>query len=141
MSERATVKRIFDFRLLRRVLHYAAPYKRKFIISVVLAIFLACISPVRPHLIQVTINDYVKAGTTVSGEARLRIEDMILWITIIQIVLLLIESAVRFYFSYVTAWLGQTVVKDLRVRVYNKILGLNLSQFDTTQLALLQPVP
>ena len=137
MSERATVKRIFDFRLLRRVLHYAAPYKRKFIISVVLAIFLACISPVRPHLIQVTINDYVKAGTTVSGEARLRIEDMILWITIIQIVLLLIESAVRFYFSYVTAWLGQTVVKDLRVRVYNKILGLNLSQFDTTPIGTL----
>ncbi|MEP7258227.1 MAG: ABC transporter ATP-binding protein, partial [Flavitalea sp.] len=48
-----------------------------------------------------------------------------------------VESAFRFYFTYLTAWLGQTVVKDLRVKVYQKVLGLNLSQFDTTPIGAL----
>ena len=137
MSEKATVKRIFDFRLLRRVLQYAAPYKRKFLISVALAVLLALFSPVRPILIQVTVNDYIKNGVNSQGSTRIRMEELVIWITIIQIVLLLAESALRFYFSYLTAWLGQTVVKDLRVRVYKKILSLNLSQFDTTPIGTL----
>lgn len=133
----ATVKRIFDFRLLRRVLHYAAPYKTKFLVSVGLAILLALFSPVRPILIQITVNDYVKTGVNSTGGTRMRMEELVIWITIIQIVLLLVESAFRFYFSYLTAWLGQTVVKDLRVKVYKKILNLNLSQFDTTPIGTL----
>src|SRR5215207_3623265 len=137
MSEKATVKRIFDFRLLRRVLQYAAPYKRKFFISVGLAILLALFAPLRPILIQVTVNDYIKNGVNSQGSTRIRMEELVIWITIIQIVLLLVESAFRFYFSYLTAWLGQTVVKDLRVRVYKKVLGLNLSQFDTTPIGTL----
>src|SRR6185503_4262215 len=40
-------------------------------------------------------------------------------------------------FSFITAWLGQTVVKDLRVDVYKKVLGLNLSQFDKTPIGTL----
>ncbi len=64
-------------------------------------------------------------------------ESLIIWITIIQIGLLLIESALRFYFSFLSAWLGQTVVKDLRVKVYDKVLGLNLSQFDKTPIGTL----
>ena len=64
-------------------------------------------------------------------------EKVIIWITVLQIALLLIETAFRFYFSYLTAWLGQTVVKDLRINVYRKIIGLNLSQFDTTPIGTL----
>ena len=137
MSDKRTVKRIFDFRLLRRVLHYAAPYKRKFYISVGLAILLAIFSPIRPILIQITVNDYIKTGVNATGPVKFRMEELVIWITVIQIVLLLVESAFRFYFSYITAWLGQTVVKDLRIRVYKKILGLNLSQFDTTPIGTL----
>src|ERR1700743_2126850 len=66
-----------------------------------------------------------------------RMEMLIIWITILQIALLLIETVARFYFSFITAWLGQTVVRDLRVDVYKKILGLNLSQFDTTPIGTL----
>lgn len=137
MSDTATVKRIFDFGLLRRVLQYAAPYKRKFFISLGLAILLAILSPVRPFLIQLTVNDYIKTGVNADGAIKIRMEELIIWITVIQIGLLMIESGFRFYFSYLTAWLGQTVVKDLRVKVYKKIIRLNLSQFDTTPIGTL----
>lgn len=63
--------------------------------------------------------------------------EWIIWMTVIQIGLLIVESAVRFYFSYITAWLGQTVVRDMRIKVYEKVVDLNLRQFDQTPIGTL----
>lgn len=116
-----------NFDLLRRVFHYAAPYKKKFYLSVILAIVLAVITPIRPMLIQLTVDKYIAHSVT----------NMVILITIIQIGLILVETALRFIFSFTTSWLGQSVVRDLRVSVYQKILGLNLSQFDKTPIGTL----
>jgi ATP-binding cassette subfamily B protein len=51
--------------------------------------------------------------------------------------MLLLETVLRFYFGFITSWLGQTVVKDLRVSVYKKVLSLNLRQFDKTPIGTL----
>lgn len=112
---------------LKRVFGYAAPYKKKFYLSVGLAITLAIITPLRPLLIQKTVNDYI-----VNSVAY-----MVINITIIQIGLILVETAFRFLFTFTTAWLGQSVVRDMRLAVYKKILGLNLSQFDKTPIGTL----
>ncbi len=114
MSEQTPAKRIFDFSLLKRVFSYAAPYRNKMIISVVLAIALAVISPVRPWLIQLTVDKYIEEDLV----------NAVIILTSIQLGLLLIETAMRFYFSFLTAWLGQTVVKDLRTAVYKKLYTL-----------------
>ena len=123
----AVKKKIFDFALLRRVFRYASPYKKKFYLSVVLAIVLAVITPVRPILIQITVDRFIVHS----------IPRMLINITLIQIGLILVETALRFLFSFTTAWLGQTVVRDMRLAVYKKILGLNLSQFDKTPIGTL----
>jgi ATP-binding cassette subfamily B multidrug efflux pump len=120
-------KTFFDFALLRRVFRYASPYKRKFYWSVVLAIILALITPVRPLLIQLTVDKYIAHS----------IQSMVVYLTIIQVGIIAVETALRFLFSFTTNWLGQSVVRDLRVAVYKKILGLNLSQFDTTPIGTL----
>ena len=136
MTEKTKAKRkIFNFSLLRRVFRFAAPYKNKFYGSLVLAIILAVIAPIRPLLIQLTINDGIKGETSshfVNGPGGFIIE-----ITIIQIILLLLETAGRFLFTFLTASLGQSVVKDLRVSTYNKILHLNLTQYDKTPIGTL----
>ena len=120
-------KRFFDFDLLKRVLRFAAPYKRRFYWSIALAIILAVFTPVRPILIQITVDKFISGG----------LWKWVLIITIIQIGFLFLETGLRFYFSYITAWLGQNVVKDLRVKVYKKILSLNLSHFDKTPIGTL----
>lgn len=120
-------KTFFDFALLRRVFAYAAPYKRKFWLSVALAIALALVTPVRPMLIQLTVNKYIAGG----------LADMVVRVTLIQIALILLETAMRFLFSFLTAVLGQSVVKDMRIATYKKILNLNLTQFDTTPIGTL----
>ncbi|HTE09121.1 MAG TPA: ABC transporter ATP-binding protein, partial [Flavitalea sp.] len=137
MSLKVGRRKIFNFSLLSRVLRFAEPYKRRFIISVILAIILALFSPIRPYLVQLTINDYVRKGVSGTELVRSHMGELIIWITVIQVGLLIVESAFRFYFSFLTAWLGQTVVKDLRVKVYEKILHLNLAQFDKTPIGTL----
>ncbi|MEO5948068.1 MAG: ABC transporter ATP-binding protein [Chitinophagaceae bacterium] len=123
----AASKSFFDFSLLRRVFQYAAPYKKKFYLSVVLAILLALFTPVRPLLIQLTVNKYIANA----------LADMVVKITIIQIGLIVIETVMRFLFSFTTALLGQSVIKDIRVNAFKKILNLNLSQFDKTPIGTL----
>ncbi|MCG2614518.1 ABC transporter ATP-binding protein/permease [Terrimonas sp. NA20] len=125
MAESAPKK--FDIAVLRRVFGYAAPYKRKFYLSIILAILLAVITPVRPWLIQYTVDNSI---------AKSLVEEVI-FITIIQIGLILVETAMRFAFTFMTSFLGQSVVKDMRIAVYKKILSLNLSQFDKTPIGTL----
>lgn len=137
MSDEIKKRRIFDFGLLKRVFRYAAPYKTRLYISITLSVLLAVISPLRPFLIQVTVNDYIKNGVVGDLILKNKMVELVIWLTILQIVLLLVETALRFYFSFITAWLGQTVVKDLRVAVYKHVLRLNLSQYDKTPIGTL----
>jgi len=127
MPEKKQRKKLLDLGILKKVFAFAAPYKKKLYISIVLSIILAIISPLRPYLIQYTVNHFIKDKDAY----------WLILITIIQIGMLLIETALRFYFGFLTSWLGQTVVKDLRVTVYEKVLNLNLSQFDKTPIGTL----
>ena len=120
-------KVFFDLQLLRRVFRYASPYRKKFYLSVVLAIVLAFLTPVRPFLIQYTVDEFITKS----------IPQMVINITILQIGLIIVETLIRFLFSFTTAVLGQSVVRDLRVATYKKIMGLNLSQFDRTPIGTL----
>src|SRR5213080_5233236 len=108
MPAAAPVKKIFDLSLLRRVFTFAAPYKNRFYLSVVMAIVLAVLSPIRPYLIQITVNKYIKGGAEATGGGKNLFLEMVIIITIWQIILLIAETLIRFYFSFVTAWLGQS---------------------------------
>ena len=135
MTEPVKDKKVFNFSILRRVFKFAAPYKRKFFWSLFLAIFLAIISPIRPWLIQITINKGMQPGAQIwflKGAAQ-----VIIGITVIQLGILLVETVCRFIFTFFTASLGQMVVKDMRVATYQKVINLNLSQFDKTPIGTL----
>ncbi len=135
MSNSSTKKRGHNVLLLKRVFAFVLPYKNKFYISVFLSILLAIMAPVRPLLIQLTINKGIKEGT--STDFLNTPGGFIIVVTIIQLLLLLIETATRFYFTFSTASLGQSVVRDLRNSTYEKIVHLNLSQFDKTPIGTL----
>lgn len=127
MSAPATSKKKFDIAALKRVYRYAAPYKRLFYSSLILSLALAALAPLRPYLIQQTVTVYVAASNLT----------WVVWITVIQIAFLVVESIARFRFTYGTSSLGQHVVHDLRRQVYAKVLGLNLSQYDKTPIGTL----
>ena len=138
-------KKIFNLSIIERVFHFVKPYRSYFYSSLLLAILMAAFAPVRPYLIQITVD--IASGKTIPIPAWLKsvllgtdssdVTRFIIAITIFQILFLIIETLIRFAFTFITAWLGQHVVKDMRVAVYRKILQLNLSQFDKTPIGTL----
>ena len=118
---------VFDLKLLKRVLGYVNPYIGKFYLTALLVIVLAVLAPVRPFLIQYAVDNYI----LVPNEA------MLYNVTILLVVLLLLEAVLQFSQTYMANWLGQTVVKDLRVDVYKKINNFKLQYFDNTPIGTL----
>lgn len=100
------------------------PYKNVFILTVVLTAILAPLSVLRPKLIQVMVDEYI-------GKSDLPGMTMIAGVII---ALILIEVILRYFFLYNADWLGQSVLRDLRTKVFRHITNLNLSYFDKTPI-------
>jgi ATP-binding cassette subfamily B protein len=78
-------------------------------------------------LVQLTVNEYIVG----------QLPRMLVLITLIQVGIIFVETLIRFGFSYQTALLGQSVVRDLRMDTFNKILRLNVRQYDKTPIGTL----
>jgi ATP-binding cassette subfamily B multidrug efflux pump len=113
--------------LLLRIFRYTKPYRWRLWLSIVLAIVLAGFAPLRPYLIQLSVDKYIMNKW---------LEGLIV-ISVIQLGILLIESLLRFVFMYITTWLGQTTVNDIRQAVFTKITNQQLAYFDHTPIGTL----
>ena len=139
-------KKAFAFGTLRRVYGFVQPYKSQFIASLLLSVVLAIVSPIRGLFIQYTVDKGLKGNVKnipqwlnhwFDAISQHDVVQFILLITGMQITLLVLETLLRFAFNFTTNWLGQHVVKDLRVTVYKKVLRLPLSYFDSTPIGTL----
>ena len=141
----STEKNYFDFSVLKRVFTFVRPYRGRFIVSIILAVVLSFFTPVRPFFIQLTVDKATGKNVHTPWIIQLLFPhsdlsnawQFVIAVTVFQIVFIFIETIARFYFSFITAWMGQSVVRDMRTTVYKKILGLNLKQFDTTPIGTL----
>ncbi len=113
--------------LLKRVFAYINPYRKVFYSALILTILLAIIAPVRPYLIQYTIDHSITDGN-VSG-----LINMILIMT----VLLIFQGILQFYHTYTTNWLGQSAINDLRQQVFNHLMDMRIRFFDRTPIGTL----
>jgi ATP-binding cassette subfamily B multidrug efflux pump len=120
---------------LQRVFRFTRPYRRLFIYSVLLSLLIAVWAPIRPYLIQLSIKKGIteeRTGFFVEGPGAFLLE-----ITIIQLIFLGLETCIRFGFTFSSAKLGQLVVRDMRTSVFQKIIRLNLRQYDRTPVGTL----
>ncbi|MBS1622674.1 MAG: ABC transporter ATP-binding protein [Bacteroidetes bacterium] len=122
MSESA--KGGLDLPLVRRVLGLASPYRKEFYTTLILSILLAGMAMVRPLLVQRAI-DYHIIRFDLQG---LRV------IVLVMLLSLVVETVMRYYFAYIAAWLGTSIIRDLRQRVYSHIIYSRLQYFDTTPI-------
>jgi len=112
----------FDFSLLVKVLALAKPYKQIFALAGILAVVLAPLAVLRPQLIKVMVDEYIFVND-LAGLGRM---------ALLLLGLLLIESVLQYIFQYSTGLLGQSVIRDLRIRVFRHITNLRLKYFDKT---------
>jgi ATP-binding cassette, subfamily B, multidrug efflux pump len=127
LSSKNTIKKAFDTTLLRRIFSFAIPYKGTLYFSAVMSIVLAVLAPLRPYLIQLSVDKYV-TNSLLQG---------LIIISVIHFGILAAESLLRFWFLYRINWLGQTVVNDMRKSVFRKIINQNISYFDNTAIGTL----
>lgn len=117
----------FDFKLFVRVLAYAKPYRMLFIFSVVLTVVLGAMGTARPILIRQVIDDAILGSDA----------PMLLNLTLILVGLLVVESLGQFAFMYAANWLGQSIIKDIRIELYDKLQTFTHSFYDKTPIGQL----
>ncbi|WP_169472285.1 ABC transporter ATP-binding protein [Pedobacter hiemivivus] len=117
----------FNVSLLKRVFQYVKPYRKTFILSIVLTILLALIAPARPFLIQHTLDNYIMKDQY----------NGLLGMTILMLVLLVLQAGIQFSHTLLTNTLGQSAIRDLRINVFNHITKLRLKYFDNTPIGQL----
>lgn len=123
-KEKTVTGSVLDWALFRRVLNLASPFKKMFISASVLAVTLAILTPLRPYIIQQTVDKNILSQT------GLGLETMV----IIFLVFLIFESLFRYFLIYTTNDLGQSIIKKLRIDVFDHLLSLRLRFFDKTPI-------
>jgi len=119
--------KVFDVNLLKRVIEYVKPYKTTFIFTGMLVLVLGFLAPIRPFLIQYAVDNFILKPD----------EIMLYYITLLLVGLLILEAILFFAQTYMANWLGQSVIKDIRLNLYKKINNFQLRYFDNTPIGTL----
>ena len=117
----------FDFKLFKRTMSFARRYRTLFTATALITIFMGLLAPVRTLLIQKTLDDYIQTGDS----------EGLLTMTLIMVSILILHAFSQFLQNYYANYLGQVIVKDLAVTLYNKIINYKLRYFDQTPLGTL----
>ena len=123
MSDKTKVA-IFDIQIFKRLMGFAKKYRLQFFTTSLVAILLAVIAAVRPYLLVQTVDLYIK---TKDAEG--------LWFyTILILVVLLCEVLLHLSFIYIANWLGQHIIKDIRIKLFAHVLQFKMSYFDKSSV-------
>ena len=118
---------IFDLKLFSKLMVYVKPYKKTYYFVMVSAILLAGFSALTPYLLKITVDDYI----------RLKDYEGMVFLIGLMLIALLSEVIFQFLFVYFSNWLGQNVIRDLRVVLFRKIVGFKMAYFDQSAVGRL----
>ena len=126
-KEKVSSGNIIDWSVLSRLMKFVTPYRGRFISVVILTIVLGLLAPTRPFLIQYTLDHDVSVGNY---------EAMVTMMVILAGILVF-NSIAQYIHTYLSGWLGQQVIRDIRAKLYEHIINLRLKFFDKTPIGRL----
>ncbi|WNB17909.1 ABC transporter ATP-binding protein [Marivirga arenosa] len=118
---------IIDTNVLRRLYKFVKPYQGRFYFLVFLTLALAILAPARPFVIQKAIDNPIAQGDFQG----------LINMTIILVSLLVMQALVQYGHTYLSGWLGQFIIRDIRIKLYRHLLSLRLKFFDKTPIGRL----
>lgn len=113
--------------LLKRLLYYLLPYKWNILIAFVLTIIISALSAVRPRLTPVAIDEKIPSGD-VNG---------LLFVVGILLGTLVLQGVIQYIMTYLTSWVGQKIIFDLRKTIFKHIVNLDVKHYDKTPIGRL----
>lgn len=126
MSSRRKTK-VYDLGLYKRLMRYIKPYKLVFTMTLIFVTGLAVFGAWRPYVLQQAIDKHIEPQDY---------DGFLLYITF-MVVLLVLEVVCQLFFIYYSSWLGQSVVKDIRVKLFRHIMSFKMKYFDNSSVGVL----
>lgn len=118
---------ILDLKVIGQLYQFIKPYIAWFYLLVFLTIALAVLAPTRPFFIQIAIDDYVAVGD----------KDGLIRTIYILVGLMAVQALVQFAHTYLSGWVGQVIIRDIRIKLYRHLLKMKLKFFDNTPIGRL----
>ena len=119
--------KIFDLKLFGKLMAFIKPFKATYYFVMFAAILLSVSSTLTPYLLKVTVDDYITPKDYTGMQLFVGL----------MLVTLLLEVLFQFLFVFYANWLGQKVIKDLRVKLFDKIIHFKMAYFDKTAVGRL----
>ena len=111
---------IFDFKLFKRLFEYIKPYKGVFFGLVILVVLLAVFSAATPYITKYAIDDSI----------AVKAEEGFLFYVMIMFAILILQTVFQLLFIYYASWLGQNLVMDVRVKLFDHLLRFKMKYYD-----------
>lgn len=126
-KEEEVLEKAIDSQLFWRLLSYFKPYKLQIALATILTITISALAAVRPRLTPIAIDDKI-INKDIQG---------LQFIAIILLGTLILQGAIQYIMAYLTSWIGQKIIYDLRKKVYEHTINLNLKFFDSNPIGRL----
>ena len=120
-------KNVFDVSLFKRLLQFIKPYRFAFSLSIITVLGLAIFGALRPYVLQQAIDNQISN----------KLYEGFLFYIGIMVLLLIFEVVSNLLFIYYASWLGQSVVRDIRVKLFKHILSFKMKYYDNSSVGLL----
>ena len=124
MSTKNVSGNLFDFKILGRLMLFCRPYMSVFYILVLLTISLSILQPIRPYITQIIIDDYISAND-IKG---------LQFMIVLLIALLAVNAVVMYFHTFLSGWLGQNIIRDIRIKLFSHLQKFKLQFFDKTPI-------
>ena len=126
-KEQVSSGNILDWSVLRRLMRFVTPYRGKFYLLIFLTLLLGISAPLRPLLVQWTLDNDVAVGDYQG----------MLWMMGLLMILLILQTVVQYAHTYLSGWMGQQIIRDIRTKLYEHLVNLRLKFFDKTPIGRL----
>ena len=115
---------LFDIKILSRLFIFCKPFINTFYVLIFLTLLLSVLGPIRPYLTQIIIDDYVLLNDLEGLKGM----------TLLLFFLLIINAIIMYFHTYLSGWLGQNIIKNIRVKLFSHMQSFKLKFFDKTPI-------
>ena len=124
MNDKNISGNLFDLKILNRLFIFCKPYMGVFYALIFLTLSLSILQPIRPFITQIIIDDYVSLND-IEGLRKM---------IILLLGLLILNAIVMYFHTYLSGWLGQNIIKDIRIKLFSHLQNFKLQFFDKTPI-------
>jgi len=117
----------FDSYLMKRLLAYFKPYTKYIVLAIFLTVTISALAAIRPRLTPIAIDDKI-ANKDLPGLQTIM---LILFATLI------VQGCIQYLMTYLTSWIGQKIIYDLRMKIFEHLQNLHLKFFDNNPVGRL----